>query len=75
MMKDVLEKDKIMYSFYGSYCKRSIYVYIYLNICKIYLCKLYKEVIDIGVDSKMGILMYELSYVIVSIDDKVYGFN
>lgn len=74
-MKDVLEKDKITYSFYGSYCKRSTYAYTYPNTRKIYLCKLYKEATDIGVDSKMGILTHELSHAIVSTDDKVYGFN
>ena len=74
-MKSVLEKDTITYSFYGRYCKKSTYAYTYPNTRKIYLCKLYKEATDTGVNSKMGILTHELSHAIVSTDDKVYGFN
>ena len=74
-MKSVLEKDIITYSFYGRFCKKSTYAYTYPNTRKIYLCKLYKEATDTGVDSKMGILTHELSHAIVSTDDKVYGFN
>lgn len=63
-----------MFYFGGDECLNEILVYSFYGVCIFYFCKLFSEQkMDIGYYSKMGIIVYELRYVISNIIDDEYG--
>ncbi len=61
---------------YDCSCKKNYYAYVYPSKpYKIYVCKVFWSAPALGVDSKAGTLVHEMShfYVTASTDDYVYG--
>ena len=54
-------------------CKNNWYGYTYKGSTKIYLCKLFFEAKLKGTDSKLGVIVHELSHAAACTDDHEYG--
>jgi len=61
---------------YNCKCKKNYFAYVYANEpYRIYVCRVFWQVSDLGRDSRAGTLIHEMShfYVVASTSDYVYG--
>lgn len=73
-MADVLKTKMITYRFQGEHCDVDTYAYFDPELPRtIFLCQGYIDAPPTGANSKMGILVHELSHAIVKTRDNAYG--
>ena len=74
IMEAVLKSQRIKYVYGDSRCRSYWYAFTYRGGRTIYLCGIYENIeIVIGMDTKMGTLVHELSHALAWIEDVVYG--
>ena len=73
-MERVLSKDRFAYIIGGRECDEDTYAYTTFVARRMFLCNLY-SIADplIGYDTKLGIIIHELSHAVARRDDIVYG--
>ena len=73
-MERVLSKDRFAYIIGGRECDEDTYAYTTFGARRMFLCNLY-SIADplIGYDTKLGIIIHELSHAVARRDDIVYG--
>ena len=54
-------------------CPEGIYAYTYFGSDTLYMCDAYFSAADTGYDSKMGVVVHELSHAVAYTEDWVYG--
>lgn len=73
-MKNALERDTITYVFNDPRCTPATYLFTHKSTRKIWLCNMYDKMPSIlGVNTKLGGIVHELSHAVMSTDDHMPG--
>jgi hypothetical protein len=70
---NAIVNDEITYDLSGDGCDPGDYAYTYKNTRKVWLCSSFWTASQIGIDSKFGTLIHELSHAVCETDDNAYG--
>lgn len=73
VIKSSMESHQYTLNYYGSYCAPNVYAYTFSGSLVIYLCDAYLTAPSVGIDSKMGIIVHEMSHAAAGTKDIVYG--
>ncbi|MFE2023234.1 M35 family metallo-endopeptidase, partial [Streptomyces sp. NPDC059499] len=69
----VVAGQQVTYDLTGEGCQSGWYAYTYKNTRKIWLCSNFWGAETTGLDSKLGVVVHELSHAVSSTDDLAYG--